>query len=217
MIQILLADDHHLFREGLKKLFAIAPEIVVGGEATNGGEVLNALRRDSFDLVLLDLTMPGISGVDLIARIAAQDNAPPILILSMHNEALIVRHSLAAGASGYLSKDCAPENLLAAIRKVAAGGRFLDPGLAETIAFGPNSAMPLPDHGQLSGREFQILCALARGCSVNEIAAQLAISNKTVSTHKARMMNKMGFINNVDLVRYSLTHDLLHLPQKRQA
>lgn len=209
MIRLLLTDDHALVREGLKQLFALTGDIVVSAEATNGTQLLEALRRERVDLVLLDMTMPGISGPELIARILAHDHPPPILVLSMHNEPQIARRALAAGAAGYLTKDNNPELLLAAIRRVAGGGRFLDPALAEAMAFEASGSTPAPDHGSLTDREFQIMGLLARGQGVNEIADQLAISNKTVSTHKARLMEKMGFASSADLVRYALDHRLI--------
>jgi len=209
MIRLLLADDHALVREGLKQLFALTSDIVIAAEATHGAQVLEVLRREIVDIILLDMTMPGISGPDLIARILAHDNPPPILVLSMHNEPQIARRALAAGAAGYLTKDNDPPILLAAVRKVAAGGRFLDPILAEAMAFDVSGANTTSGHEHLSDREFQILCLLAQGVGVNDIAAQLAISNKTVSTHKARLMEKMGFDNNADLVKYAVLHQLL--------
>jgi DNA-binding NarL/FixJ family response regulator len=208
MIRLLLADDHALVREGLKQLFALTADIVVGAEAADGGQVLDALRRGHFDLILLDLTMPGIAGPDLITRIVARDKPPSILVLSMHNEPQIARRALAAGAAGYLTKDNDPAILLAAIRKVAAGGRFLDATLAEAMAFGSTLGAPADSHENLTPREFQILRLLARGDSINQIAEQLAISNKTVSTHKARLMEKMRFSCNADVFRYALSHGL---------
>jgi DNA-binding NarL/FixJ family response regulator len=207
MIRLLLADDHALVREGLKQLFALTPDIVVAGEAINGARVLEAVRHERFDLILLDMTMPGTSGADLISRLRAGDEPPPVLVLSMHNEPQIVRRSLAAGAAGYLTKDNDPSVLLGAIRKVAGGGRFLDPALAEATAF--ESVLPeqsLPVHKILSERELQVLSLFAKGFTVNDIAAQLNISNKTVSTHKTRLMDKMGFASNADLVRYAIRH-----------
>jgi DNA-binding NarL/FixJ family response regulator len=209
MIKLLLADDHALVREGLKQLFALTADVVVAAEATNGAQVLEALRDERVDLVLLDMTMPGIAGPELIARILAHDGSPPVLVLSMHNEPQIARRALAAGAAGYLTKDNNPELLLAAIRKVAAGGRFLDPALAEAMAFEASGTGTASDHENLSDREFQIMCLLARGHGVNEIADSLAISNKTVSTHKARLMDKMGFASNADLIRYALSRGLI--------
>lgn len=209
MIRILIADDHAIVRGGVKQLLALTGDVEVAGEATNGAQVMEQLRNGSFDLVLLDMTMPGISGVDLIARIRMRDARLPILVLSMRNETQVVRRALNAGATGYLTKDNEPEVLMAAIRKTAAGGRFIDPLLVEQMVFGVDT--PGLDQAQerLSNREFHILSLLARGTSVNEIAGELAISNKTVSTHKARLMQKMNFRSNADLVRYGIAHDLV--------
>ena len=209
MIRVLIADDHAIVREGLKQLFALDSDVVVAGEAVDGAQVLETLRRGGFDLVLLDMTMPGVSGVNLISRIRAQDGAPPILVLSMHNELQIARRALAAGASGYLTKDSRPDILIAAIRKVATGGRFIDPGLAEQMVFEAGDSGTRPSHELLSDREFHILRLLVRGMSVNDVAEELAISNKTVSTHKARLMLKMNFNNNAELVRYAVAHGLI--------
>ena len=207
---LLLADDHALVREGLKQLFALTTDIRVESEATNGAQVLEALRQQKFDLVLLDMTMPGISGPDLIARIRVQEGAPPVLVLSMHNEPQIARRALTAGASGYLTKDNNPEVLLAAVRRVAGGGRYLDAALAEAMAF-ENTAVAVarPPHETLSDRELQVFSLLARGLGVNEIAQELSISNKTVSTHKARLMEKLGLSTTADIVRYAMSYRLL--------
>ena len=209
MIKILIADDHAIVREGLKQLFALNPDVLVVGEAVDGAQALETLRKGGFDLVLLDMTMPGVSGVNLISRIRAQDGAPPVLVLSMHNELQIARRALAAGASGYLTKDSRPDVLMAAIRKVAAGGRFIDPVLAEQMVFEADDSGKRPPHELLSDREFHILRLLVRGVSVNDVAEELAISNKTVSTHKARLMQKMNFRNNAELVRYAVAHGLV--------
>jgi DNA-binding NarL/FixJ family response regulator len=208
MIRLLMADDHAIVREGMKQLFSLTPDIEVVGEAINGGEVLDAVRKGGFDLLLLDMTMPGISGVELIGRIHAQQPKLPILVLSMHNEAQTASRALRAGASGYLTKDIDPKRLLAAIHKVASGGRCLDAAVAESIAFDASDATG-PLHGKLSDREFEILKLLAKGQGVNEIAAMLSISNKTVSTHKARLMEKMGIKTNAELVRYALNNGLI--------
>lgn len=209
MIRILFADDHAIVRGGVKQLLALTDDVEVAGEAVNGAQLMEQLRNGSFDLVLLDMTMPGISGVDLITRIRIRDARLPILVLSMRNEAQLVRRALKAGATGYLTKDNEPETLMAAIRKTAAGGRFIDPLLVEQMVFGMDT--PGPDQAQerLSNREFHILSLLVRGKSVNQIAGELAISNKTVSTHKARLMQKMNFRSNAELVRYGVAHDLV--------
>ncbi|GAB4089911.1 response regulator [Hydrogenophaga soli] len=209
MIRILLADDHALVREGLKQLFGLTADIVIAAEATNGALVLDALRSEAFDVLLLDMTMPGISGTDLITRVVAQEPHPPVLVLSMHNEPQIARRALAAGAVGYLTKDCDPSVLLAAVRRVANGGRFIDPVMAEFMAFELQGKQATEGHHHLSDREFQVLCLLARGKSVNEIAQELSISNKTVSTHKARLMEKMNFTNNAEIVRYAMDKNLV--------
>ena len=209
MIRILMADDHGIVREGLKQLFALGQDIVVVGEAVSGSEVLTALRAGGIDLILLDMTMPGISGVNLITRLRSHDDCPPILVLSMHNEIQIARRALAAGVAGYLTKDSDPATLMAAIRKVAAGGRFIDPGLAEKMVFESGRNTELPPHDVLSEREYDVLRLLVHGMGVNQIADELKISNKTVSTHKARLMQKMDFHNNAELVRYAVAHGLV--------
>lgn len=209
MIRILIADDHAIVRGGLKQLFAMVRDIEVAGEAVNGLQALDFLRHTPVDLVLLDLTMPGMSGVDIITRLRSLYPDLPILVLSMRNEPQVVRQVLKVGASGYLTKDSEPEMLVAAIRRTAAGGRFIDPALAEQLVFDIEQPGVAPLHEQLSGREAQILSLLARGRSVNDIAADLMISNKTVSTHKAHLMQKMNFMNNADLVRYAIMHGLV--------
>lgn len=208
MIRLMIADDHAIVREGLKQLFALVADIKVVAAAVNGAEVLDLLRNKPADLLLLDMTMPGISGVELIARVKAQNPEQKILVLSMHNEPQIARRALAAGASGYLTKDSDPEVLLAAVRKVAAGGRHIDAGLVEAMVFDAGATTDKPPHELLSERELQILRLLVQGRSVNDIADALVISNKTVSTHKSRLMQKLNLANNAELVRYGVEHAL---------
>ena len=208
MIRILLADDHAIVRSGLKQLLMLSEDISVTAEANNGAQVMELLHADIFDLILLDMAMPGISGVDLITRIRVYDPKLPILVLSMSNETQVVRRTLRVGANGYLTKDNEPEVLLAAIRKTAAGNRFIDPLLVEEMVFEMDATDARPAHEQLSNREFHILNLLVRGKKVNDIAHELAISNKTVSTHKARLMQKMNFRSNAELVRYGVAHGL---------
>lgn len=209
MIRLLIADDHAIVRKGLAQLFSLVGDIQVVAEAHNGPQVLATLRDITVDLVLLDMTMPGLNGEELIARIRLQHPSQAILVLSMHDEAQIAQRALRAGAAGYLTKDSEPEVLLAAVRRVAAGGRFVDPDIAEQLIFQLGGVSSRPAHEALSSREFQILCLLARGVGVNEIAGGLAISNKTVSTHKARLMEKMGFSSNADLIRYAVSNGLV--------
>lgn len=210
MIKILIADDHAIVRNGLKQLFLLMGDISIEGEAKDGIEVLKMLQHDdSYDLLLLDLIMPGINGVNLITRIRAMDKSPPILVFSMHNELQVAKRVLQAGASGFITKGGAEEMLITAIRKVAAGGRFVDPVLAEQMVF--DKTLPEKDvlHNLLSERELCILKLIARGKTGNEIAAKLSISNKTVSTHKVRLMQKMDLKSNVELVRYALDNALV--------
>ena len=209
MIRILIADDHALMREGLKQLVALESGLTVVAEALNGAEVFEALRRTPIDLVLLDMSMSGISGANLIHHIRLQNSNPPILVLSMHSEIHVVRYALKAGAAGYLTKDCHPEILLGAIRRVATGGRFMDPSLAERMAFEPDASSDRQPHELLSEREYSVFGLLVWGRTVNEIANEYSISNKTVSTHKARLMHKLNCLTNAELVRYALVHRLI--------
>jgi len=208
MIRLLIADDHAIVRGGLKQIIALAPDIELAGEAANGVEVMQHLRGGVFDLLLLDMNMPGVSGVALIERIRLFWTVLPILVFTMHNEIQVATRALKAGASGFITKDSDPEKLLAAIRKVSAGGKYIDPAVAEQIVFDATSInLDLP-HTLLSERELEVFRLLVAGKSVNEIADQLCISNKTSSTHKVNLMAKMNFDNVADLVRYAMQHGL---------
>lgn len=208
MIRLLIVDDHALMREGLKQLFDGESDIVVSAEASCGEEALTVLQNETVDLVLLDITIPGIHGVELITKIREIPNSPPVLVLSMHNEPQIAKRKLKAGASGYMTKDSSPKDLLEAVRKVASGGRYIAADIAEKIAFEVSAAAPLVPHELLSGRELVILRMLAKGKKVNEIALELDISNKTVSTHKARLMQKMHIDSDVKLMQYTIAHGM---------
>ena len=208
MIRIMIADDHAIVREGIRQILALAPDIELAGQAVNGAEVLNQVRDHGSDLLLLDMNMPGISGVDLIGRVKLCRATLPILVFTMHNDAQLATRALKAGASGFISKDSDPERLLAAIRKVSAGGKYLDPALAEQIALDATSTKLQLPHASLSDRELDVFRLLVAGMGVNEIAAKLCISHKTVSTHKARLMEKMNLHSVADLVRYAVQYDL---------
>lgn len=209
MIRLLIADDHAIVRTGLKQIFALVPDFEVVGEAENGGEVLERLRQGGVDLLLLDLDMPGIQGADLIARVKTHWPTLPILVLSMHNEAHVAVRALKAGAAGYITKDCNLDILLPAIRTVAANGKFIAPGMAEKMVFYEIPSPQGAPHLLLTEREAEIFRLLTEGISVNKIATRIAISNKTVSTHKARLMDKMHLTSVADLMRYAMQHDLL--------
>ncbi|SHN04318.1 response regulator [Phytopseudomonas punonensis] len=205
MIKVLIADDHALMRAGLKRLFELYDDIRVVTEAADGTQALEKLRSLTVDLLLLDISMPGLSGEALVTRISHQYPKLPILILSMHNDPHLALRVLRCGAAGYLTKGQSPETLVDAVRKVSSGNRFIDPELVEQIAL--SSLKPANRSGldSLTNREFQIMRLLAAGLSVNQIAKQLTISNKTVSTHKINLMEKMHFSTNADLIRFAST------------
>jgi DNA-binding NarL/FixJ family response regulator len=210
MIRLMIADDHAIVRGGLRQLLSLAPDIEVQAEAVDGGQVLDGLRSALPDLLLLDINMPGLSGPDLITRIKSHWPALPILVLSMHNEAQVAARVLKAGASGYVTKDSEMEVLLAAIRKVAGGGKFIVAELAEKLVFDVSLGSDRAAHHTLSDREQEVFRMLVAGQGVNEIAEQLCISNKTVSTHKTRLMEKLNLSSTAELVRYAMQHGLLN-------
>lgn len=206
MIRILLADDHAIVRNGLKQIFAGYPDLQVVGEASNGAEILELVRNSQFDLLLLDMTMPGVSGADLIRRLRASQPAIQILVLSMHNESQVVSRALKAGAAGYVTKDSDQEILVTAVRKVASGHKFIDPALVDAMVFdGSSESSP---HVLLTERELQVLQLLASGQSLTAIADSLHLSAKTISAHKSHAMQKLGIDNNADLMRYAIKHGL---------
>jgi DNA-binding NarL/FixJ family response regulator len=208
MIRVVIADDHTILREGLKQLLQAAPDLEVVGEAADGHEVVRAVRDVEFDVLLLDMSMPGRSGIELIKQVHAEKPKLRILVLSMHAERQYAVRAVKAGASGYLTKDSASMQLVAAIRKVAGGGAFISAEVAEELA---RSAMPhaegLP-HAALSDREYQVFQLLVAGKSVSDIAAELILSVKTVSTHKAHVFEKMGLANQAELIHYAIRHRL---------
>jgi DNA-binding NarL/FixJ family response regulator len=209
VIRVLVAEDHAIVREGIKQLLSLAKDLQVVGEASNGEQLLETLRQLPCDVVLLDISMPGVNGLEAIPRIRALTNPPAILVLSMHDEAQMAARALKIGAAGYATKDSDPALLLLAIRKVAGGGRYIDPALADRMVFEVGLTDSRPAHALLSEREFSVFERLVQGASVNEIALQLALSNKTISTHKARLMQKMNVNSMADLMRYAMEHKLL--------
>ncbi|MBI3531134.1 MAG: response regulator transcription factor [Burkholderiales bacterium] len=210
MIRLLIADDHAIVRSGLKQVFSLAPDLEVVGEAINGNEVLAFLRQQIPDLLLLDINMPGLSGPDLIARVKAHWADLPILVLSMHNEVQVAARVLKAGANGYVTKDSEMDVLLGAIRRVAGGGKFIAPELAEKLVFDMSITSEKPAYMTLSDRELEVFRLLVAGKGVNDIAEQLCISNKTVSTHKTRLMEKLNLSGVAELTRYAMQHGLLN-------
>lgn len=210
MISILIADDHDIVREGVKQIVSDTSDIIVGGEARTGGETIAEVRRAKWDVVILDLNLPDRAGLDVLAQIRSIAPQTPVLVFTMHRLPSYATRALKAGAAGYLSKDSARTHLVAAIRKVARGERFLPPDLAEGVAFGVvDDASGENLHERLSDREFQVLCLIAAGKPPREIATELTLSVRTVGTHRARLLAKMGLKNNAQLVQYAIEHDLL--------
>lgn len=205
----MIADDHSIVRDGLKMLFSRTDDIKIAAEATNGHQVLEFLQDSAVNLVLLDIAMPHVNGTDLVQKILQHHYGMPILILSMHNEPQVALDFIAAGVSGYLTKDSNPDIILTAVRAIAAGKRYLAPDIAERLAF--FQAKPDRDlrHRNLSNREMQVLKLLGKGQSINDIAQTLFISHKTVSTHKARIMQKISCSTNLQLMQYAINHDLV--------
>jgi len=208
VIRLLLADDHKLVRDGLKQILAAVADVEVAAEAASGDQVLSLVKTGAFDLVLLDMSMPGLSGINLIKRLKLERPKLRILVLSMHGEHQYAARALKAGASGYLTKDSASEQLVGAIRKIAAGGVYITEAAAASLV-GDAGGTDAPAHTQLSDREFEIFRLLAEGHGPTEIAAQLRLSVKTVSTHKTHILEKMNLGSTAELVRYALEHRLL--------
>ena len=212
MTRILIADDHTLVRDGLKRILAAASDLTVAAEAVDGDQALARVRAEEFDLVLLDLSMPGLSGVDLIKRLKLERPRLKILVLSMHGEQQYAVRAYKAGASGYLTKDSASAELVSAIRKIAAGGVYISAAGAEQLAVGVMTRTHDLPHAALSDREFQIFGLLVAGVSLTAIADRLHLSVKTISTHKTHILAKMNMASTAELVRYALEHKLLDSP-----
>jgi DNA-binding NarL/FixJ family response regulator len=213
MISLLIADDHAIVREGIRKIIAISHDISVGADAVDGTDVLNKLSCAQFDLLLLDLSMPGVIGTSLISKVKSLYPKLPVLVFSMHNDAQVASRVIKAGASGFIAKDCDPEVLLEAILRVAKGGKYMDRTLAEILAFESMGQETCHPHKLLSNREYEIFNLLIQGVRINDIAQQFNISNKTVSTHKLNLMLKMKMVNTSDLIRYAVENNLF--PQKK--
>jgi DNA-binding NarL/FixJ family response regulator len=209
VIRLLLADDHALVREGLKRILAAAADIDVAGEAANGDEALALVKQHDFDLALVDLSMPGLSGLDLVKRLRLEKPKLRILVLSMHGESQYAARALKAGASGYLTKDAAAAQLLGAIRKIAGGGVHISETAAAQLLGAAAPAGDAPPHTALSDREFEVFRQLVAGRSITEIAEALHLSVKTISTHKARILEKMAMASTAELVRYAVEQRLL--------
>lgn len=210
MIRLLIADDHAIIRDGLKQIISFMPDMQVVGEAATGDDVVQMVRALNLDVLLLDMSMPGRSGIALIQQIHASHPALPILILSMYQESQYAVQAMRAGAAGYITKNTASSQLIDGIRKVAAGDTFVSPEISAKLIRQLHRQEEALPHTRLTAREFQIFNMLVTGESVNEIARILSLSNKTVSTHKAAILQKLDATTTAHLIHYALKHGLIN-------
>ena len=210
MIKILIADDHPVVRRGLRQILGEESDMTVLGEAATSPEVLKKVQQQHYDLVLLDITLPGRGGMEVLKELKHDHPKLPVLVLSMHPEDQFGARVLKAGAAGYMTKESAPEILVNAIRKVHGGGKYVSPSLAEKLAFDLEIDINKPPHERLSNREYQVMCMIASGRTVSEIAKELSLSVKTISTHRARILEKMKMKTNAQLTHYAVKNLLVH-------
>jgi DNA-binding NarL/FixJ family response regulator len=209
VINVIIADDHPIVRAGLKQIISEASGITVADEAANGAELLFFVRSRPYDVVLLDLTMPGMDGLDVLKQLKIDKPHLPVIILTIHPEAQYALRILKAGASGYLTKESAADELIHAIRKVHRSGKYISASLAEKIAFALDEDLAKQPHETLSDREYQVLCLIGQGKTVSQIADALALSVKTVSTYRTRILEKMHMENNAELIHYAVQNGLV--------
>jgi len=210
MIKVLIADDHPVVRMGLKLILKNEPDILVEYEAKTAKETISYVKKEKFNIVLLDISMPDRSGLDVLTQLKKQYPELPVLILSMHSEDQYAIRVLKAGAAGYMTKDSAPDELVKAVRKVTSGGRYVSPSLAEKLAFDLTNQFDKSLHESLSDRELQVMCMIADGKTITEISNELYLSVKTVSTYRARILKKMNMKSNADLIRYSIENKFVN-------
>ena len=209
MIRILIADDHTIVREGLKQILAETRDMVVADEARNGQEVFAKVSKNEYDVVLLDISMPGRSGLEVLKQLKGERPKLPVLILSMYSEEQYAMRALRAGASGYMTKESAPDELIEAIRKVSQGRKYVSPSLAEKLAVSLELGEEKPPHEMLSDREYQVMCMIASGKTIKEIAEELSLSVKTISTYRSRILEKLNFKTNAAITHYAVQNRLV--------
>ncbi len=209
MIKILVADDHPVVRLGLKQLLSEIKDMTVADEATTGREVLKKVAKNDYDVILLDISMPGRNGLDILHELRTKKPKIPVLVLSIYPEDQYAIRVLKIGAAGYLTKESAPEELIAAIRKVAQGRKYISPTLAEKLAAELAFDSEKPAHETLSDREYQVLCLLSSGKRLKDVADELDLSIKTISTYRTRILDKMNIKNNAEMIRYALENKLV--------
>ena len=209
MLRILLADDHAVVRQGVKQILAEAFAQATFGEAQNAHELLELVTRERWDIVVLDLSMPGGNGLEALKQIKHDHQQLPVLVLSMYPEDQYAVRTIRAGAAGYLNKESAPEELVQAIRKVLHGGEYISNSVADELVLHARHADDQPIHKHLSDREYQVLCLIAAGKEVKEISTELSLSAKTISTYRARLLEKMNMKTNAELTHYAIQNDLV--------
>jgi len=208
MINVLIADDHPIVRQGLRQILSEIPDMKVAGEAVNAQETLDQVRAGGWDVLVLDITMPDRTGFDILKELKHEQPDLPILVLSIHAEDQFAVRVLKIGASGYLTKENAPDELVKAIRKVVGGGKYISRRLAEVLAFNLDEASDRPLHETLSDREFQVMQMMASGKTLAEIAKELMLGTKTISTYRARLLEKMKLKTNAEIIRYAIENGL---------
>jgi DNA-binding NarL/FixJ family response regulator len=208
MIKVLICDDHTIIRSGLKQILSEEKNSFVCNEAENGQSVLDKLYKGNYDIVILDISMPGLSGIETLKEIKKIKPKLPVLVLTVHPEDQFAVRSIKAGASGYLKKDAAPQELIKAIHKIVSGGRYINEQLAELLADDIDRDTNKPLHSNLSDREFEVMRLIASGKTAKQIADELSLSVKTVSTYRARLLEKMGIKSNAELTRYAIQNKL---------
>jgi len=209
-VRVLIADDHAVVRQGIRQILSDAPEVRIVAEASTGAEALELMRESDVDLVILDLSMPGLNGLDVVRQLRHDSPAVRILVLSVHPEEQYAVRVMKAGASGYLTKDSAPEQLISALRYIAGGHKYVTATLAERLATELESGSDKLPHETLSDREYQVMLLLAEGLRVQDIAEKLTLSAKTVSTYRTRLLQKMNMRSSTEIVRYALRHGLIN-------
>jgi DNA-binding NarL/FixJ family response regulator len=208
MIRVFIADDHGIVRKGMKQILSRTPDIEVTGEASTGQEALEKIWANNFDVVILDISLPGRNGLDILKQIKIHKPKLPVLILSMYPEEQYAVRVFKAGAAGYLTKESEKSELIEAIRRIAEGNKYITPALAERLADELEPGAEKALHDRLSDREYHLLCLIARGKNTRGIASELSLSIKTIGTHRASLLDKMGMKSNAELTHYAIQHKL---------
>ena len=208
-LKVIITDDHRIVRAGIKQIVEDCPEMAPVDEASDGQELLAKVRKNHYDAILLDLSMPGRDGLEILKQLKSEKCKAPVLILSVHPEEQYAIRALKSGAAGYLTKSTAPEELIEAIKKISAGKKYITPALADHLAANIDSETDKPLHERLSDRELQILCKIASGSTVSLIAGQMFLNVKTVGTYRRRILDKMGMKSNAELTHYAIKNNLV--------